>query len=48
MIAGSENSRNYGGGKGNKKKKGMDRHYDRYGVGGHVKDTCFKLHGYPQ
>lgn len=26
---------------------GMDRHCDHCGVDGHMKDTCFKLHGYP-
>lgn len=50
MIARSENFRNYGDGTGNIKKKanskGMDCYCDHYGLDDHIKDICFKLHGY--
>lgn len=53
MVVRTENlgSYGYGAGKGNIKKKvnakWMDRHCDNYGIDRHEKDTCFKLHGFP-
>lgn len=46
-----EDFRNSGSGKENVKEKpnskGTDRHCDHCGVNGHIRDTRFKLHGYP-
>lgn len=51
MLVRSENLKGFGASKGNFKRnltpKGMDRHSDHCGVDGHTKDTCFKLHSFP-